>query len=569
MRLQNLIIISGFLLGAVIPAVYGRMLYVATNGNDTWPGSAAQPWATPYKAGTTAVAGDTVQFKAGTYNTVFYLKNSGNATQGYITFMNYGTDTAIIDGRGLGSGWFPSLNMYFDELVSCGDVTKDNGGRSYIRLIGLDIRGWECMDGIRLRGPATNIVIRRCHVHDNNTAFSHGHAVVMNAELDAAGPIDSVWLDSNLVENCKTDGNESMTIYGEVTNFFVTNNIVHDGTNICMDMIGARPGSSYDGGAFGIPKHGLFKGNIAYNAHLWDASGIYVDGAGDTGDVGTIIIEDNVCYGNGMNGIEIGNEHAGETNGGIIIRHNISYGNGHVSVSVGGVAGTVTKCEFYNNVFIGGMWAGARTNHITFKNNIFTADNQGIISYDMSNNQNPPANYTFDYNCYWPDGAFFVWGTPQYNSFAAFKGSGQEAHGICQNPLFADTAAKDFHLQAGSPCIDHGVDVGLPYGGLAPDIGRWETGVVRAEKRDLYTVNQPLFTAQPNPFSRSIRFTGTRPLTAVAIYALNGKCVARLTNLAGSEFNWSPAASLPSGAYVVRATIIGGQTLTRKVVLSR
>jgi hypothetical protein len=32
----------------------------------------------------------------------------------------------------------------------------------------------------------------------------------------------------------------------------------------------------------------------------------------------------------------------------------------------------------------------------------------------------------------------------------------------------------DVHLQLGSPCIDAGIDVGLPYLGSAPDMGAFE-----------------------------------------------------------------------------------------------
>lgn len=44
------------------------------------------------------------------------------------------------------------------------------------------------------------------------------------------------------------------------------------------------------------------------------------------------------------------------------------------------------------------------------------------------------------------------------------------------NPLFISTT--DFHLQGGSPMIDTGVNVGLPYSGAAPDRGAYEYAVI-------------------------------------------------------------------------------------------
>ena len=47
---------------------------------------------------------------------------------------------------------------------------------------------------------------------------------------------------------------------------------------------------------------------------------------------------------------------------------------------------------------------------------------------------------------------------------------------ISADPNFVNPMEGDFHLQRGSPCIDAGTDVGLPYVGLAPDMGAFEFG---------------------------------------------------------------------------------------------
>ncbi len=102
------------------------------------------------------------------------------------------------------------------------------------------------------------------------------------------------------------------------------------------------------------------------------------------------------------------------------------------------------------------------------------------------------------------DGIRSYKGNPQlYNSIVAFNtGTGLNANGAGSNaslwnsdsygnggagninnwqgaltqsdPLFVDFANGDYHLQAGSPCIDTGILTGLPFFGVAPDMGAFE-----------------------------------------------------------------------------------------------
>jgi hypothetical protein len=43
------------------------------------------------------------------------------------------------------------------------------------------------------------------------------------------------------------------------------------------------------------------------------------------------------------------------------------------------------------------------------------------------------------------------------------------------DPLYSDPSTSDYRLQDGSPLIDAGIDVGLPFSGAAPDVGAYET----------------------------------------------------------------------------------------------
>jgi len=71
-----------------------------------------------------------------------------------------------------------------------------------------------------------------------------------------------------------------------------------------------------------------------------------------------------------------------------------------------------------------------------------------------------------------------VWNVPTLNA-PNMNGSmvadiSQLATPMSADPAFANGAAGDYHLTPGSPLVDAGVDVGLPFVGAAPDIGAYE-----------------------------------------------------------------------------------------------
>jgi hypothetical protein len=85
----------------------------------------------------------------------------------------------------------------------------------------------------------------------------------------------------------------------------------------------------------------------------------------------------------------------------------------------------------------------------TFRNNI--SMNNGLYQIYIGIGVTVVA----DYNCYFPDGAFRWEGGQGSNSFAAYRAAtGKDSNGICQDPKFM--AIHNFHLQAGSPCINAG-----------------------------------------------------------------------------------------------------------------
>ena len=83
------------------------------------------------------------------------------------------------------------------------------------------------------------------------------------------------------------------------------------------------------------------------------------------------------------------------------------------------------------------------------------------------------------------------------------------------NPQFVSNT--DFHLQSGSPCIDAGMDVGLPYNGSAPDMGCYETGTGAIALFD------NAIGIYPNPVAEYLFLEKTSGIQEIMISDLSGR----------------------------------------------
>lgn len=144
------------------PAVCTK--FVAKTGNDSNPGTEAQPWLTLTKSANTAVAGNTVCVKEGTYNERLIPKNSGTAGN-YISFISITEHGAILDGTGIHIPYMEGL------------ITIDS--KSYINITGFKVQ-YATTDGVSndrskggngislrgTKGTASYINIKNNYIYD-------------------------------------------------------------------------------------------------------------------------------------------------------------------------------------------------------------------------------------------------------------------------------------------------------------------------------------------------------------------------------------------------------------------
>jgi hypothetical protein len=275
----------------------------------------------------------------------------------------------------------------------------------------------------------------------------------------------------------KTGCSETLTFNGNVDTFTVTDNLIHDNNNIGIVAIGfegTSPDPAYDQARNGqIARNTVYnitsQGNKSYSSGCWCADGIYVDG-------GTkIIVERNLVHSVDL-GIEIASEHSGKTSSYVTARSNLVYFGNSAGISIGGYANgvggsdhvTIVNNTLYNN---DGKKTGSgefqiqyhATNNV-FKNNIVYATSQGLLVNNFTNSSANPAD--MDYNLYYSPvaagSATFVWNAKTYNGLTAYQSAtGKDAHSNYLDPLFVNGTTPDLHVQASSPAVNAGINLGV------------------------------------------------------------------------------------------------------------
>ena len=230
---------AALLLFASTFAVAGEKV-VSTKGNDRNPGTRELPWKTLDHACPLLVAGDTLMVLAGEYRERIVVRSSGSEALGYITIQ--GEPGTVISGLGV-----KGQNL----------VQIEN--KSYVKIIGLELtKNTNVHDGsgIRVSGHGSHIELRNNRIHEVRGKDAMGITVYGS---DSSKPIENLIIDGNEIYDCDPAKSEALTLNGNVANFEVTNNRVHDMNNIGIDFIGGEDGMVKD--RTKVTRNGLCKGN--------------------------------------------------------------------------------------------------------------------------------------------------------------------------------------------------------------------------------------------------------------------------------------------------------------------
>ena len=435
-------------------------------------------YATIQLAVNAAGPGDTVEVSTGTYSE--FVPGPASGLPGSpITLTAKAGHTPVIDGSALATTDLEGL-IYIEN-------------RSYITVSGMEIANLTASApthfpaGIWVRGTSHHIELLGNTVHHISTAGcgncgAHGIAVYGTS---ASASIHDVVIDGNEVRDCVLGWSESLVVNGNVEDFAITNNVVHDNDNIGIVAIGFEGECIGCSDALDQARDGLIADNHVYNIDSLgnpaygndrSADGIYVDGGA------RITIERNIVHDCNI-GIEIASEHGGKATSEVTVRNNFVYRSHSIGMAMGGYdqqRGSTEDCEIVHNTLYdndtdhsggGELLVSYDTRDNVIENNIIYANSQNqFIANEFSLN----SGNVVDHNIYFStDGAassFWVWKTVPYDGFAAWKaGSGNDANSLFTDPMLVSPATGNLHITSGSPAIGAAIALGAIAGTLDID----------------------------------------------------------------------------------------------------
>jgi parallel beta-helix repeat protein len=424
--------------------------YIATDGNDSDPGTLAEPWLTFDKANTTLTAGDTVYVRGGTYddnitviNSVGYTfapTNSGTSGN-LITYQNYNGESVTVTVTGYSAGAIYLVN------------------KSYIKIDGFNFGRYVWWGKMWAGNGETtsNNIIQNCYFDHSQVISTPYYGFMLGAEGGAnVGTCES----NQFIDNTFTaitsypNGDVIYVLGGASTKYnLIQGNTFLDAPHVVIEL---QEGD-------GLVEYNIIKNNTIRNK--WHT------GINCYGSAGWNLIEGNTIY-------DCGTDHANNAYGSAedralddkyhpciivegtnnIIRKNTCYNNGDFGVENYGDDGDDNK--IYNNTFYDNHmdWFTSCSDQVSgnrYKNNISSEAKYYAVYHDAQHATR--LNY-FQNNCFYSPDSEVYWYNDgaQTVSWMETNHSSLWGNNTTSDPSFVNAAGKDFTLQTGSPCINTG-----------------------------------------------------------------------------------------------------------------
>ncbi|MGC4104449.1 T9SS type A sorting domain-containing protein [Ferruginibacter sp.] len=500
-------------------AAFATTYYVSTTGNDaTGTGTAANPWKTLYKACSAVTGvGNIIHVNAGTYNET----QKSNLATG-VSLEGDGV-TSIITST--------AINTEFSELLSLYSAAEGTDGNQQISNLKFDGQ-MITYQGIKVIGRK-NVAIHDCYItnyinrgiifsgrtdNTNNppavyaTGNSFYNNTVINCSeydhtrdygagcLNIGGQMGIQIYNNTITQNSRAEGYNGWPIKGYL-NGFIRGGRIYNNTltkkplangngaynwDFCIELFDEQ-GLEIDHNTIrdgGIDCNHQRKGNYAYSVWIHD-NDLQLNTISSYGESAVTlefhtenaIVENNKMT-NYRNGI-IFTPRPNDTVKNVSIQRNLmSNVNGgyYITMSNGDAGLVFDSIKIYNNTMIGNpsnkpMYAvdfpytssGGPFTHFDFINN-----NCGNATNFLRHGGSVPLNYFTVKN-----NNFYT-----YTSITSYVGAAPTNYTYTGNLMVTPTYGTNYTLVVGSPLIDAGINVGLPYAGSAPDKGYAEANLI-------------------------------------------------------------------------------------------
>ena len=375
--------------------------YVSPSGNNANTGtSISTAWQTIQHAANTAIPDSIVNILAGTYNELVSINVNGTAINP-IVFRNYQNDVVLISGSGFTASFSNLIMINSKNNIEIKGLILENLSTPFANGILVVSNVGAGIENITLKDLKIRNIRYSADVNPGiPVAGNNAHGI----EIYGKGITELDVIRNIKVENCEIYNNvngfsENLTVNGNVSNFALINNSVHDNTNIGIDVagnFGASANSLLD-----HARNGIISGNETYNnvSQVANSSGIYCDGCQNT------IIERNQTHHNTV-GITVGCEPNGTADF-VYVYNNFVYHNTYTGIQIGGynpaTTGIVNNSEISNNTCfhnditnLHGELLVEKVNNCKIFNNIFNTAGTLLMYIDNIN----PQNYTSNYNLF-------------------------------------------------------------------------------------------------------------------------------------------------------------------------
>jgi len=492
--------------------------YVSPSGTSTGPGTIDSPFSFTTGIGKSLTAGDSLIVRGGTYNftTLQTLSKSGSSVK-FLHVVAYQNETPILDFRN-------------EPYNSSNQGVKLSG--NYVHLKGIIIQGagdnglqvtgsnniiercttrWNCDAGTQMKGGSNNLILN-CDSYEN---FDYESGGISSPDFggNADGFADKQYTNTgtNTYKGCRSwrNGDDGWDSYEKI------GNTVYDSC-WCFSMSPAT---------FDMTDNIRFKTDSAsWFYQFKNAAGRYV----------------MKNYGNG-NGFKLGGNYTANN---ATLHNCISVNNpvkGFDQNNNNGIM-TINNCTSYTNGYNYG----------------FTNSSYGTLIIKNCASLSSKSSNTF--NTKSVTQAYNSWNTGFSCSASDFISLDYSQMLNSRQPDGSLPEITLLHLNSTSALIDKGMDVGLPFLGLAPDLGAYE---YNPNPTATPTVRMSDMSVYYSEASKQILISGS--VVLIEIYQLNGSKV--YSQRLSSDVHSIPATQLSKGICLVRALSQNGETTVQKILI--